>query len=52
LQKSAPLLLWQANNFAPEQQKNNSACFLQGWKESLKEDDKLAFKVCVRLTRL
>jgi len=35
-----------SNNFAPEQQKNNSAVYLQGWKESLKEDDKLAFKVC------
>ena len=35
-----------SNNFAPEQQKINSAVYLQGWKESLKEDENLAFKVC------
>jgi antirestriction protein ArdC len=35
-----------SNNFAPEQQKINSAIYLQGWKESLKEDENLAFKVC------
>jgi antirestriction protein ArdC len=35
-----------SNNFAPERQKINSAIYLQGWKESLKEDENLAFKVC------
>ena len=35
-----------SNNFAPERQKINSAIYLQGWKESLKEDKDLAFKVC------
>jgi antirestriction protein ArdC len=35
-----------SNNFAPEQQKINSAVYLQGWKESLEEDENLAFKVC------
>ena len=35
-----------SNNFAPERQKINSAVYLQGWKESLKEDENLAFKVC------
>jgi antirestriction protein ArdC len=35
-----------SNNFAPEQQKINSAVYLQGWKESLNEDENLAFKVC------
>ena len=35
-----------SNNFAPEKQKINSAAYLQGWKESLKEDENLAFKVC------
>jgi antirestriction protein ArdC len=35
-----------SNNFAPERQKINSAAYLQGWKESLKEDENLAFKVC------
>jgi antirestriction protein ArdC len=35
-----------SNNFAPERQKINSAAYLQRWKESLKEDENLAFKVC------
>ena len=35
-----------SNNFAPERQKINSSIYLQGWKESLKEDENLAFKVC------
>jgi hypothetical protein len=38
-------LIMVSKKVAPERHKINSAAYLQGWKESLKEDENLAFKV-------
>jgi len=42
----ASAFIMAANNFAPEHQKVNSCKYVQIWKDRIKNDDNLAFKVC------